>query len=783
MKKVFLFLIAIVCLLSCKSIQEEVPVSSISISPLSAQLTEGETVQLKATVFPSNATEQTVRWASSNESVVTVAADGWVTAVAEGAASVSASAGGITVSCKIAVNKPVVAVTALSLDKSALTLAEGEDYTLEVSIQPQNATDKTVVWTTSAPDIVWVDAGTVSALKEGEAVVTARAGEITASCTVTVTRKTVAVESVKLSRIALQLTVGDMETLEAKVYPENATDKSVIWSSSAPDVAKVEGGKVTALKEGEAVITAKAGGKSAECSVVVSKEVIAVESVTLDKTTLELVEGASYTLVASVSPENATDKTVAWSSSAPDIATVEGGTVTALKEGRSVITAKAGGQSATCLVTVSKKVVAVESIELDKAALELMEGETAELVATVKPDDATDKRVTWSSTDTSVVTVKEGKITAVKEGKASIVAKAGGLEARCEVTVSKLVIAVSSITINKTELAMKKGDQAVLTATVKPDNATDKTVSWQSSSPEVASVDQTGKVSALKSGTATITATAGELTATCEVTVSNPVVSIVLDKQSLTLEEGQETVLTATIDPADADEQTISWSSSDEAVVTVDQAGKVKAVKEGTATITASVGNLSAVCKVSVYQKVIQATSVTLSKTSLSLEKGKSEQLTATVKPDDTTDKTVSWTSSDKNVATVDQDGNVLAVGSGAATITAACGDVSATCAVTVTVPVASVSLDVTSVILKQYETVQLHATVSPSDATDQALTWSSGNPEVASVAEGFVKALKEGSATITVTAGGKSATCIVTVSNATAGGNEGTGDENWDNN
>ena len=354
MKKVFLFFIAMACLLACKSIQEEVPVSSISISPLTAQLTIGETAQLKATVFPSNATDPTIRWVSTNTSIVTVTDDGRVTAVAEGAAAVNASAGSITVACQIAVVKPSVAVTSLTLNKSSLTLVEGEDFTLEASIQPSDATDKTVLWSSSAPDIVWVDAGTVTALKEGEAVITAKAGEKSATCTVTVTGKVIAVESVKLSRIALQMTIGDTETLEAKVFPENATDKTVTWSSSAPEIAKVDGGKVTALKEGEAVITAKAGEKSAACSVTVTKEVIAVESVTLDKTSLELMEGETATLAATVKPDNATDKSVSWQSSNPEVAAVDqAGKVSALKSGSATITAACGDVSATCTVTVT----------------------------------------------------------------------------------------------------------------------------------------------------------------------------------------------------------------------------------------------------------------------------------------------------------------------------------------------------------------------------------------------------------------------------------------------
>jgi transglutaminase/protease-like cytokinesis protein 3 len=148
-----------------------------------------------------------------------------------------------------------------------------------------------------------------------------------------------------------------------------------------------------------------------------------------------LTEGESHTLAATVKPDDATDKTVEWSTSDAEVATVEAGVVTAVKEGTATITAKAGEKTATCTVTVKKKVIAVESVELDKTELELTEGESQTLVATVKPDDATDKTVEWSTSDAEVATVEAGVVTAVKEGTATITAKAGDKTATCAVTV------------------------------------------------------------------------------------------------------------------------------------------------------------------------------------------------------------------------------------------------------------------------------------------------------------------------------------------------------------
>ena len=423
-----------------------------------------------------------------------------------------------------------VKVTGISVSPTSLSLVEGESGDLTATVTPSDADDKTVLWDSSDNSVATVSNGKVTAVKAGSATVTAKSadGGFTATCAVTVAAKVIDVSSVSLSKTELTLTEGDSETITATVKPDDATDKTVTWSTSDAAVATVDGGKITAVKEGTATITAKAGDKTATCAVTVNKKIINVESVELDKTAIELTEGDSETIVATVKPDDATDKTVTWSSSDDAVATVDGGKITAVKPGTATITAKAGDKTATCKVTVNKRFIAVESVELDKAELELTEGDSETLVATVKPDDATDKTVTWSSSDDAVATVEGGKITAVKPGTATITATAGEKSATCKVTVNKRIIAVESVELNKTEIDLVEGDSETLVATVKPDDATDKTVTWTSSDPAVATVEG-GKVTAVKAGVATITAKAGEKTATCAVTVKpkeNPLKSL-----------------------------------------------------------------------------------------------------------------------------------------------------------------------------------------------------------------------------------------------------------------
>lgn len=188
------------------------------------------------------------------------------------------------------------------------------------------------------------------------------------------------------------------------------------------------------------------------------------------------------------------------------------------------VTIKCGSTNMTFTVEQAAKpaeTVAVNEVTLNKTELSLTEGDSETLVATVKPDDATDKTVTWSTSDASIATVdSNGKVTAVKEGSVTITAKAEGKEATCKVTIAAAtIVPVSSITLDKTSIEIKEGKSAVLTVTVGPENATNKTVTWKSSDESIATVDANGMVSAIKTGVATVSAQAGSLTATCTVVV------------------------------------------------------------------------------------------------------------------------------------------------------------------------------------------------------------------------------------------------------------------------
>ena len=564
---------------------------------------------------------------------------------------------------KVAEFGQIILVSEVILDPHELTINEGESHTLDATVLPANASDKTVNWTSSNTTVARVSKdGVMTAVSAGTATITAESGGKSDSCKVTVVIPT---SGVKLSKTELELNINTTYTLTATVLPATATDKHVTWSTSNDKVATVnQEGLVSAVGAGTATITATCGGKSATCKVTVK---IPVSSVTLDKSSATMYVDSTLQLKATVKPDNATDKTVTWTSSNTGVATVSNnGLVKAVAAGTTTITASSGGKSATCKITVQ---VPVSSVTLDKTEVEIFINSTFELKATVLPEDASDKTITWTSSNTSIATVtQEGVVNTFAPGTATITASAvGGKSATCKVTV---LVPVNSITLDKTYLSLYVGGTATLTATVLPSHASDKTVTWTSSNEKVAKVSKDGVVTAIGAGECDIVAKAGEKTATCTVNVLVPVSSVTLDKTSAEVFIDSTITLKATVLPANASDKTVTWTTSDETIATVTQDGVVKTLALGTCTITASAGGKSATCEITVIPRVV-VTSITLEETAFEVFVGESHTLKAVLLPEDATDKSIKWTTSNAKIATVSDKGVVMPTGPGSCTITA----------------------------------------------------------------------------------------------------------------
>lgn len=409
------------------------------------------------------------------------------------------------------------------------------------------------------------------------------------------------------------------------------------------------------------------------------------------------------------------------------------------------------------LVNKSVKVVSpLKSISFngvaDEATINLGATETLQVV--YNPEDTTDdKTVTWNSTNTNAVTVDNGVVTAVGEGSSTVTATVGEKVATINYTVR---IPLESITINGDE-TLSKNEEKTLTVTYNPTNTTDnKTVDWESSNPEIVSIDSTGKITGKKGGTAKITATVGNVKAEKEVKVVVPIESVSLSGDDSIL-KGETKRLTATINPENTtDDKGVVWKTNNEEVARVDNDGKVTALKEGEATITATVGTNETSVKINV--KEIHINSVVINELDDEFTRGDEFKFSATYTPENTTDenKTVEWSSSNTDVGTIDQEGNFVALKEGTTKITAKIGNIKAEREVTV------IENHVGDFKLLQEEgevlnignTQKLVTVVNPENCTDAyTIKYSSSDEAIATVDEnGNVTALKDGKVVITAT-------------------------------
>ncbi len=319
------------------------------------------------------------------------------------------------------------------------------------------------------------------------------------------------------------------------------------------------------------------------------------------------------------------------------------------------------------------------SISLSQTSAVIEKGDYIQLRATVTPDDDYAPQVTWSSSNSSVATVDEwGIVTAVGAGNAVITAHAGNASATCSVKVVE-----HTVTLDQSSATIPLYSTLQLNATVTPPDGYEPTVEWSSSRPGIATVTQDGLVKGYMTGTVTITARAGQSSATCVVTVI-PIYAtgIALNTYQEDMEVGEVTRIIAYVAPNDVTNSEVSWSVTGNDVISASWNGSgneciVIAEKAGTATVTATTTdgtNLSATCiiRVSGNEPVyIPVESISLNKSSLTMNVSSTRHLVATVLPANATNRTVTWSSSNSNVVSVDEDGVVTANKTGTATITA----------------------------------------------------------------------------------------------------------------
>ena len=421
-----------------------------------------------------------------------------------------------------------------------------------------------------------------------------------------------------LKKSSLILGVGLTEKLNYTIEEElNSSD--IIWKSSDPSVATVENGIVTAISEGSAIITASINGISSTCKVTVSSSCVSVTGITLNKSSMNILIGNTEALTKKISPSNATNQDVTWKSSDQDIATVSSdGLITAKKVGTTIITVTTNnGYKTTCRVTVVDT-IALKEISLNKKTLIIKEKETETLKVNFNPSTATNKKVTWKSSNTSVATVNSsGKVTGIAPGNATItvVSNDGGFVATTKVTVEAISKKVVSISLDKKELTLVSGETSTLKHTINPDYAENKNVTWTSADEKIAIVEN-GKITAMSVGTTEIKVISedGNKEAVCKLTVTlPPIKGMSFAETEKTVYIGDKFKLTPINDPINSILETAIWTTSNELIANVEN-GKVTALSKGETIITVSNedNTISASIKIIVIEKPKEKLNITI---------------------------------------------------------------------------------------------------------------------------------------------------------------------------
>ncbi len=670
--------------------------------------------------------------------------------------------------------------TDFRIDPSTLRLEAGSSEYLNTNLTgTQN-----ILWVSSDTSVVTVEAqtGSIAARvtateKSGQAVVTAinRDNDAYATCLVTVTSAITGITIDQGNSYTTSIATPFVY-LDAVYEPADATSRELSWESSDPSIATVdEKGMLTILAIGQTTITVRPvynpNGVFAQCVVTVKDDPIT--GIKPNVSSLEMVKGEKYEVGLTLTPVNPSDKTLTWSSTKSNVATVNNGVITAAGVGTATIMVQGGSATALIDVTVREKLT---SIQFKDKELTIEEGEKKTLDVTYTPSENVRKDLTFRSTDTSIATVDaKGVVTGVKEGMTMIIATAAELGTNgaitCMIHVTKPKVPVEEFSIDPEEMSLFIGEEQQIKPIYIPDDTSRQEVTYTSGNEEVATVTEEGVVKGEAEGFTIITCqdVASGKTAICQVTVESGI-KFTLSPASREIAIGKSFNIKKVTVPSNA-KKTATWKSSNRAIASVNSSGKVTGKKIGSCTIkcTLTYYKQSATCRVKVAKL---KSSVKLDKTSIRMNIGSTYRLKKTVKSNDSKLPSVKFTSKNSSIASVGANsGKIKAKRVGSTYIVAKTTDAThatARCRVIVIRRASGVSLNKAYAVCYIGRTLKLKAKVSPSNATIKKVKWSSSDKKVAVVnGSGKITGYAEGETYITATTtdgGNKKARCLVKV-------------------
>ncbi|MEG1843907.1 MAG: Ig-like domain-containing protein [Clostridia bacterium] len=659
-------------------------------------------------------------------------------------------------------------------------LLVGDTLALFAKVLPEDATNQLVAWSVDDSSIASIDQqGVVTGLKVGTVVVTASAKDASGvKATLLLTIKPILVESVELSLHEKQLMVGGRWPISAKVLPEDATDPTLQWISEDEQVIalqKDEFGAMWLVATGAAGkttgVTARAVDESAardSCRVKLTTPVTDV-LVWSPEDVSQIKRGDQTALAAELLPSDAS-REIKWTTDNAQIARVtpgQDGKVTVLGTGGGTVTLTASAQDGSGRKGTYELFVRVpiESVTLSGESA-LFIGETLTLTPTLLPKDTTDRTVRWSSDDEKVATVDaHGVVHGVATGRTRIIARSAAnpsLIGEGFVTVNK---PVTAIVLNAETSLLGVGGTLQMKAVVSPFDASNRAVAWLSSDDGVATVGENGLVTGVKAGHVVIQAKALDGSGTLgalPLTVSDKLTRITLPGE-ISVMPGESYRITPILMPHGLGPVHIAWKSEHPEIASVSDDGLLTGRAVGTTLVTAEAGDhLTATCRVTVSQQLSSLELYVLGRIlpkgeDCVIDVGQALLVSAVARPAGIPVDLV-WKTSHRAIATVDADGNIQARKTGTATLTVTATMRGGTQQVVrrfklrVVRPVTQVLLpERVNVLAGQSQSVG--AVVLPNTATDKRLTWSSADPNIATVnARGVVTGVAKGKTLLTAT-------------------------------
>ena len=745
----------------------EILTESMTVTPGSVHFEDYCTQQLGVILYPDNATNKAVTYTSSDETVATVSEHGLITAVGPGSAVITVTAAdgsGVNKTIPVTVASPAVPVSSVTLECDSMLLGKGQSSEIRASVEPSDATNKALTYSSSDTSIASVDAnGVVTGIAAGTAVITVTAADGS---------NQQAVMSVQVYDIAVSadcvVEIGGTVNVSARIIPDDAKEATFTYASSDETVAAVdENGLVTALNYGTTVISVTDG-------TVTESITIAVVDADACVTNTQLKKGDTMEVQITIYPASQEPASVTLVSSDESVAKIEDGKIVAVGNGSveitAAITVEVNGEEITLIRTfnVSSKIpVTGLTINNLTAPAAMYLGEEKVLDITVVPSDATDDNLTFTSSDPSVVSIDEnGKLIANTVGTAVItVAAADGSGTEQTVTVTVYDISVPD------DIAVETGNTVDVSAVVIPEGVTGISLSYSSTDESVATVDANGLVTALSYGTTVISVTDGHITKGIAVTVVDADV-IVTNSQ---LKKGDIAETQVTVYPTNQEVTSITLTSSDNSVARIED-GKIVGVGNGSAEITAQItvevnGEEITLVRTFTISSEVPVTGLTVNNLTDpdTMYLGEQKTIELTVIPEDAVNTNLTFSTSDPSIISVDENGKLTANAVGTAVITVAASDGSgATQTITITVYDIVVPSDQ---VIEAGQTADVSALVIPDGVAGVSISYSSLDEEVATVdGNGLVTALSYGTTVITVTDGNITKGVAVTVVDADAG-------------